>query len=293
VTRRFALLVNPSAAGGRAARALPKVIAELDRLGAPHRTVETRSLEHAADEAARAAGEGETVAALGGDGLVRPIAGALRHTGAALAILPGGRGNDLARVLGIPSDPGAAARVAVEGEEWAMDVAEVDGTPFVGIASLGFDSAANRIANDAKVVKGNLVYLYAAVRALVSWRPASFQVIVDGERHQVRGYSVAVGNSKAYGGGMYLLPDAELDDGELDVLMISEHGKLRALRGMGQVFRGTHVGSRHLRFARGAVVEVRSDRQFVVYADGDPVGATPATMTVERRCLRVIVPRTP
>jgi YegS/Rv2252/BmrU family lipid kinase len=293
VTRRFALLVNPSAAGGKAARALPLVTAELDRLGAPHRTVETRSLEHAADEAARAADAGETVAALGGDGLIRPIAGALRHHEGALAILPGGRGNDLARVLGIPAEPAAAARVAVEGEEWMMDVAEVDGTPYVGIASLGFDSVANRIANDARLVRGHLVYLYAALRALATWRPASFQVTVDGERHEVWGYCVVVGNSKAYGGGLVMFPDAELDDGKLDVLMVSHHSKPRYLRSIVEVLRGTHLTSPHVRLARGAVVEVRAERQFVVYADGDPVGATPATMCVDQRCLRVIVPPPP
>jgi diacylglycerol kinase family enzyme len=172
-----------------------------------------------------------------------------------------------------------------------MDVGDVDGTPFVGIASLGFDSVCNRIANDAKLVRGNLVYLYSALRTLAGWHHASFTVTVDGERYEVRGYSVAVGNSKAYGGGMYLLPDAELDDGRLDVAMISEHGKLRFLRGLAQVFKGTHLNSPHIRLARGSVVEVRADRQFVVYADGDPVGATPATITVRRRVLRVIVPR--
>jgi YegS/Rv2252/BmrU family lipid kinase len=290
VTRRFALLVNPTSGGGRAARALPGVIAELDRHGAPHRTIETRNLEHAADEAARAAANGETVAALGGDGLIRPIAGALAGTGAALAILPGGRGNDLARVLGIPLEATAAARVAAEGEEWEMDVGDVDGTPFVGIASLGFDSVCNRIANDTKIVKGNLVYIYSALRAIRGWKPASFQVTVDGERHEVTGYSVAAANSKAYGGGLYLLPDAALDDGELDVLMVSHHGKLAFLRSLVRVVKGTHLESPHARLARGSVVEVRADRQFVVYADGDPVGATPARITVRRRVLRVIVP---
>ena len=290
MTRRFALLVNPSSSGGRAARSLPAALAELDRHGARHRTIETRSLEHAAEEAVRAGEQGETVAALGGDGIIRPIAGALAGKDASLAILPAGRGNDLARVLGIPADPTEAARIAVEGDEWEMDVAEVDGTPYVGIASLGFDSICNRIANDTKIIKGGLVYLYSALRTLAGWKAASFQVTVDGERHEVTGYTVAVGNSKAYGGGMYLLPDAELDDGLLDVLMISDHGKLTFLRGLARVFKGTHLDSPHARLARGSVVEVRADRQFVVYADGDPVGATPATMRVKRRCLRVIVP---
>jgi YegS/Rv2252/BmrU family lipid kinase len=291
VSRRFALLVNPASAGGKALQALPEVHAALDRMSAPHRTVTTRSIEHAAEEAARASDLGETVAALGGDGLLRPLAGTLKGRRTAVALIPCGRGNDLARVLEIPRDLNEATRIAVEGEERLLDVATVDGTPYVGIASLGFDSDANRIANEARFVRGDAVYLYAALRALAAWKPAAFSVTVDGRRRDVRGYSVAVGNSRSYGGGMLLLPQAELDDGMLDVLISKETSKLTFLRSLPKVFRGTHLDSPYVETARGEVVEVSSDRPFVVYADGDPIGATPATMRVERRCLRVIVPR--
>ena len=108
----------------------------------------------------------------------------------------------------------------------------------MGIASLGFDSDANRIANESKLVRGNLVYLYAALKALASWRHARFEVTVDGERHDVTGYSVAVANSRAYGGGMLVAPDAELDDGQLDVVTIAQSPKLsrfpRASQSAGQ-----------------------------------------------------------
>jgi YegS/Rv2252/BmrU family lipid kinase len=290
VSRRFALLVNPASGGGRSLRALPAVIAELDRLGAPHRTITSRSIEHVAAEAARARDAGETVAAIGGDGMLRPIAGALKGTDAAVALVPSGRGNDLARVLGIPRDPAAAARVAVQGTERLIDVASVDGTPYVGIASFGFDSEANRIANEAKLIKGNAVYLYAALRALAAWKPARFEVTVDGKRHTTTGFSVAVGNSRAYGGGMLLLPHAELDDGKLDVLLSKEASKLRFLRELPKVFKGKHLGSPHVEALRGELIEVATDRPFVIYADGDPIGATPATMRVERRVLRIIGP---
>jgi YegS/Rv2252/BmrU family lipid kinase len=290
LSRRFALLVNPASAGGKALKALPVVHETLDRLGAPHRTVTTRSTEHAAEEAARAAAQGETVAALSGDGLLRPLAGALKGTPAALAVIPCGRGNDLARVLGIPTDPAEAAQLAVDGPEKLLDVAEVDGVPFVGIASFGFDSEANRIANEAKLVRGNAVYLYAALRALAAWKPAAFGVTVDGERHDVSGYSVAVGNSKAYGGGMFVLPEAELDDGKLDVLISKDASKLAFVRGVFQTFKAAHVDSPNAQFLRGATIEVSSDRPFVIYGDGDPIGTTPATMRVQQRCLRVIVP---
>ena len=290
MTRRFALLVNPVSAGGRALAALPEVTAELDRLGAPWRAVETRSAEHAGQEAARAVEEGETVGALGGDGLLRPLLPALMGAKTAVALLPGGRGNDFARVLGVPREPGAAARLAVEGVERLVDVARVDGTPYVGIASLGFDSDANRVANQARLVRGNLVYLYAALRALAAWRPATFNVTVDGARHHVTGYSVAVGNSRAYGGGMFLLPHAELDDGRLEVLAIARHSKLRFLRDLPKVFKGSHLPSPYARLMSGSSVQVDADRPFEVYADGDPIGMTPATMNVEPRSLRVIVP---
>ena len=290
MTRSFVLLANPASGGGRALKALPAVMAELDALGASHRTVTTRSSDHAAEEAAKAATDGDTVAALSGDGLLRPIAGALKGTEAALALIPCGRGNDFARVLGVPKDPAQAARLAVQGVERLVDVASVDRTPYLGIASLGFDSDCNRIANEAKLVKGSSVYVYSALRALASWKPASFRVTVDGERHELTGYSVAVGNSRAFGGGMMLLPHAELDDGKLDVLMVSDSSKLTYLRGLVNVFNGAHLDSPHVMLARGSEVEVESDRPFVVYADGDPIGATPATMRVEARCLRVIVP---
>ena len=291
MSRRFLVLVNPSAGGGRALARLPLAVAELRRLGAEHRVVRTRSIDHAAKQAAAAAQDGETVAALGGDGLLRPLATALRGTASALAILPGGRGNDLARVLGIPTDPAEAARVAVEGGERRIDMALVDDTPYLGIASFGFDSDANRIANDARFVRGNLVYLYAALRALAAWRHARFTVTVDGEPTEVTGYSVAVANSRAYGGGMLIAPHAELDDGQVDVVITAAVPKLRAMRSLPKLFRGTHLEDPNVQPQGGAVVELEADRPFDIYADGDPVGALPATVRVEQRCLRVIVPR--
>jgi YegS/Rv2252/BmrU family lipid kinase len=291
VSRRFLVLVNPTAAGGRSLRRLPLALNELERLGAEHRVVHTTSSRHACEEAEAGAAAGETIAALGGDGLLRPLAGVLRDSSSALAVIPGGRGNDFARVLGIPTDATEAARLAVQGHERLLDVAEVDGVPYIGIASFGFDSDANRIANEARLVRGNLVYLYAALRALAAWRPARFGVVVDGERHELSGYSVAVANSRAYGGGMYLAPHAELDDGLLDVVATGEVSKLRFLRRLPAVFKGAHLDEPTVTTLRGARVELFADRPFEIYADGDPVGSLPAAVSVRTRCLRVIVPR--
>jgi YegS/Rv2252/BmrU family lipid kinase len=292
VSRRLALLVNPAAAGGKALAAVAPARAELERLGAEFRVIETASGEHAKREARAAGANGETAVAVGGDGLVGTLAGAICRTDAELAIIPAGRGNDFARVLGIPTDPTEAARLAVEGEAKLLDVGEVDGKSFVGIASVGFDSDANRIANEAKLVKGNLVYAYAALKALAKWKPARFEVIIDGERHEVTGYSVGICNSKAYGGGMYAAPQAELDDGLLDVILSATTPKRHFLfRTLPRVFKGTHLEDPSFSSFKGETIEVSADRPFVMYADGDPLAELPATVRVAPSALRVIVPR--
>ncbi len=113
--RRLAVIVNPSAGGGRAGRALGAVTEALIARGVEHVVEPTRSLEHAVELALEAAADGRVAAAFGGDGLVGAVAGALRHSDGVLGVLPGGRGNDFARVLGIPADPVAAVDVLVTG----------------------------------------------------------------------------------------------------------------------------------------------------------------------------------
>jgi YegS/Rv2252/BmrU family lipid kinase len=290
VSRRLALLVNPASAGGKALGILPKVEEELKRLGADYRVVRSDSGDHAKQLANAMAESGEVAVAVGGDGLVGTLAGALDEGRGAMAIIPSGRGNDFARVLGIPKDPVDAARLAYQGDERRLDVGRVDGKTFVGIASYGFDSDCNELANETKLVRGNLVYAYSALVTLARWKPARFTVTVDGERHEFTGYAVAVANSKAFGGGMYLAPNAELDDGMLDLVLIAEQSKWRYLRGIPKVFKGEHGDDPAVTFLRGKRVEVDADRPFTVFADGDPLAGLPATVTVAHQALRVIVP---
>jgi YegS/Rv2252/BmrU family lipid kinase len=251
-------------------------------------------LEHGVSEAKRAAEQGEIPVVMSGDGLVGQIGGALAETDAAMGIMPGGRGNDLARVLGIPSDPAGAAAVLAKGEERRIDVGVANGSRFLCVASCGFDSDANRIANEARLVKGNLVYAYAAIRALIAWRPATFTVTLDdGEPVEFKGYSVAAGNSRAFGGGMFVAPHAELDDGKLDVITVSDVSKLRYLRGLPKAFKGTHLHNPEVDELRASTVEIRADRDFAVYADGEHITDLPASLSVLPQALSVIAPPGP
>jgi YegS/Rv2252/BmrU family lipid kinase len=284
------LIVNPSAGAGRAARLLPHVEAALRAHGIAFRVERTTSIEHARDLARAARNAGAVAAAMGGDGLAGAVAGELRGGDGVMAVLPGGRGNDLARKLGIGHDPVKAVEILAAGRERRIDVAEAGGRAFVGILSAGFDSRVNEIANATRLPLGTLVYAYGALRVLSTWKPAHWRVTVDGAGHEFAGYAVAVSNSGVFGGGMWLVPDARLDDGLLDVAFTKDRRKLDYLRGLRQVFDGSHVHAPGFEIVRGREVTFEADRPFTAFADGDPIAPLPATVRVAAAALRVIAP---
>jgi len=290
--RRLSLIVNPVAGGGRPARALPDVESALRALGLEYRFEYTKSLEHARELAVEAVGNGEVAVAFGGDGLIGAVAGAVKHTDGVVGVLPGGRGNDLCRVLGIPRKPVGACAVLASGVERRLDLGEAGDRTFAGIASCGFDSVVNRIANDTRVVRGSPVYALALVRALPSWKPARFEVTLDGGApREFTGYSVAAANSKEFGGGMLLAPDASLTDGLLDVVIIEDMPKHRFLRLAPTVFRGRHLRYRGVDVLRGREVHISSSEPFTLYADGEAIAELPVTVRALPGAVRMIVPR--
>jgi len=288
--RPVCLIVNPSAGGGRAARLLPAVEASLRGHGIAFRVERTHSIEHARELARATLAQGEVAAAMGGDGLISAVAGELRHTDGVLAVLPGGRGNDFARKLGLGGDPVAACDVLAEGREQRIDVADIDGRAYLGIASSGLDSDAGDLANATRLKLGRLVYVYATLRAVRAWRPARWEVVIDGEARLFTGYSVAVANSGVFGGGMHLAPEAKLDDGLLDVVMIGDVPKRSYLAALPKVFTGTHVREPGVEMCQAREVAFHADRPFNVQADGDPIADLPATVRVQPGALRIITP---
>src|ERR687895_2508822 len=167
--RPLCLIVNPSAGRGRAARLLPQVERALRARGMSFRVERTHSLAHSRELARDALAAGEVAAAMGGDGLLGAVAGELRGSDGVLGVLPGGRGNDFARKLGIGPDPQRACDVLAGGREHTVDVAEAGGRTYLGIASAGFDSDVQDVANATKIPLGELIYVYSTVRALGGW----------------------------------------------------------------------------------------------------------------------------
>ena len=284
------LIVNPSAGGGRAAHALPRVQSALRAHGLVFRVERTTSLDHARSLARAALARDEVAVAMGGDGLVGAVAGELHSTHGVLGVLPGGRGNDFARKLGIPADPVAACSTLAAGMTRAIDVAEVDGRIYLGIASAGLDSVVQEIANSTRLRLGTLVYLYGTLRALRSWRPARWEVVLDGAPRTFVGYSVAVCNTGVFGGGMRLSPHASVEDGRLDVVLTAASSKARFLLNLPRVFRGSHIHDPTVTVVRAREVTFRADRPFVACADGDPIADLPATVRVLPAALRVLAP---
>jgi YegS/Rv2252/BmrU family lipid kinase len=286
----LSLIVNPSSGGGRAMRALPAVRAALGRHGLEHHFELTLDLAHARSLARDAVASGEMPVAFGGDGLVAAVADGVRELDAVIGVLPGGRGNDFARCLGLPLDPVAATAVLADGIETAIDMGTAGDHAFLGIATCGFDSEANRIANSARVIRGRFVYTYGGLRALIGWKPASFKLRVDGIEHALYGYTVAVANTGMQGGGMLMAPDASLADGAFDVVLIADLPKRRFLRLLPTVFSGAHVLQDEVKILRGSRVELSADRPFTIYADGDPLAVLPARLSVLPAAVRVMVP---
>lgn len=285
------LIVNPHAGAGRALKLLPGVEAELRAQGRPFRVEKTTSMDHARELARQAAASDEIVAAMGGDGITGAIADELKHGKGLLAVFPGGRGNDFARKLEIPFEPAEAAKLLQTGEERRIDLAEADGNCFLGIASAGIDSDVNRIALETRLKLGTHVYAYATLRALLTYQQAEWELTIDGETRSFAGYSVAVCNSGVFGGGMFLAPDAKLDDGLLDVVLIAKQSKIAYLQGLPRVFKGTHLQHPAVQLLQGSEVTFSADRPFTAYADGDPIAQLPTTVRALPGALRVVAPR--
>ncbi|GAC1440976.1 MAG: hypothetical protein NVSMB55_07570 [Mycobacteriales bacterium] len=227
---------------------------------------------------------------MGGDGIVGRVAGAVAAAGGVLGVLPGGRGNDFCRAVGIPLSAVQACAVLTAGQDRAVDLGYAGDVAFVGVASIGFDSDVQERVLRTKLPLGALVYLYCSLATVASWRPATFTCRVDGEPLTVSGWSVAVANSGMYGGGMRLAPNASVEDGLLDVVTTATTSRRTFLRALPKVFAGTHVNEPSVSVRTAARVDLDADRPFRVFADGDPIASLPCTVTVHKGALRVLLP---
>ncbi len=318
--RTLAVAINPTASFGRGREVGPRVVALLRERGhVVHELVEPSLEAVRAAAAARLASGVDALVVVGGDGMVNLGVELTAGTGTRLGIVPSGTGNDMARGLGIPlNDPEAAIERMLDALDHGprvIDAARIDhgtaspagttgtaGTASIGgagrpggsrrfacVLSAGFDAIVNERANRLRRPRGRSRYTVALLIELARLRPIAYRLVIDGEELRERALLVSVGNNTSLGGGMRVTPDALLDDGLLDVMIVRPLGRLAFLRIFPRVFAGTHVTDPRVIMRRGRSIRIEADG-IVAYADGERIAPLPIDVTVEPGALRVLAP---
>jgi diacylglycerol kinase (ATP) len=215
-------------------------------------------------------------------------------------MIPRGTGWDFARSLGLPHRLDKAIDVALRGQARTIDLGRATYRPweggqsqsiFANVASAGMSGAIAQRANETtKVLGGKISYVWATFAVFAGWTNTEIEVTVGEERRSARMHDVIVANGPYIGGGMKICPDAELDDGVFDVLLIGDLTKGDLLVTLPKIFRGTHLPHPKAELLRGAQVTIDAPEPLPVELDGEQPGTTPATFEVFRRALRVRVP---
>ncbi|MFC7738898.1 lipid kinase [Roseomonas sp. GCM10028921] len=268
-SRRALLIINPGALGGAAD--ISEILALLQDAGM---TIEVHTCtpgQTAADAIRARAVDGlDCVVLGGGDGTLNAAAAAIRETGLLLGILPMGTANDLARTLGIPSEPLAAARIIAEGHVKSIVLGEVNGQLYFNVASLGFSAdLARDLGAEAKKKWGKLGYAIAAFRLLSSAKPFSVWLDHDGTVEHFKTLQVSVGNGRFYGGGMTVAAAAQPDDGALDVYSLEVAHWWRLLALLPWLRRGTQASWRDVRAFQTTELVLRTRRPKAINTDGE------------------------
>ena len=284
-------LVNPSSGRGTGKAHLDRIRVLASRHGAG--LVVSRKVEDLATQARRAAEDGvERLLVAGGDGTMHHAAQGLAGTGCALGVIPLGSGNDLAGTLGIPPDLEVAVERALKGEIRRIDLARVGETYCIGYAGVGFDSEVTRFANEMKVLRGPLIYFYAVIHTLITFQPPRMKVVWDDGVFEGKVMFTVVNNLPRFGGGMRIAPDAKIDDGLLDLVIVSEVPKSLLLSIFPKVYNGRHVGHPSCTIVRTRRAEITIDRTMTMYGGGEPLrpveGGEPVVVEVVPGGLAVV-----
>jgi YegS/Rv2252/BmrU family lipid kinase len=281
--RAFTFLVNPTSGGGAAPAAVVPVARILRDAGASVDVTYSPGPLAMGALVSAAVARGDVVVSVGGDGMLSSLAGLVSTAGGTLGVVPAGRGNDFARMLGLPTDPAAVAALLLEGEVRSVDLVSLalPGAParlVAGSVYSGVDARASEIVDRAHRLPRRAQYPYAALRALATYSPARYLVSVDGAEREYAAANVVVANSAYYGSGMKIAPAASVADGVLDVVVIEAASRLALMRSLPKVYDGGHIGLPEVTVLTGKRVELRADaaRPVPVGGDGEPLGQLPA-----------------
>jgi len=297
------ILANPTAGGGLGREALPQLRAFASE---KHWSVEFRSAESLAEFAQiareEAAGRRERIFALGGDGTFQALLNAVAgNTNVSIGVLPAGGGNDLAAALGLPLDPVRAAEtILMRGEAVALDAARVrtaDGAErlYMGGGGVGLDAEAARFASGVyRDIRGRSRYLLSAIRALGKFRGIDVRVSLEGAgQTSLQGTALVLGilNTPSYGGGLRLAPEASLQDGRLDLVLLENLSAFEIARMLPHMAVSGEIRTHRIQRYCVTSARIETKRPCAFHADGEIIGMTPVEVAVMPRAMRVWRPR--
>jgi diacylglycerol kinase (ATP) len=304
------IVVNPASAGGQTGRRWPEVAGRLHEAGLDFDAVLTSCGGEAEELSRQALREGRSmVVAAGGDGTINEVANGFFEAGepvpagACLGVLPMGTGGDLRRTLGHPRDVEGAAAVLLAGRARTLDAGRVTCAAFAGegsvvrhfvnIADAGIGGdVVDRVNRGGRLINGEVTFLLASIRTLLTWRNRPMRVVIDGRARELVAQQVVVANCQYFGGGMRVAPGAVPDDGLLDVVIAGDLGPWENVRGLRRIREGTHLdaGSPKLSHAVAERVEISSPELTRVDADGEQPGVLPAVIEVQPAAIKVVCP---
>jgi diacylglycerol kinase (ATP) len=284
-------LVNPAAGRGTGRAHVDRIRVLASRYGAG--LVVTRKVSDLWEQARRAADDGvERLLVAGGDGTMHLAIQGWAGSACALGVIPLGTGNDFAGTLAVPPELEPAVERAVTGESRSIDLLRVGETYSVSYAGVGFDSEVTRYANEVKFLRGPLVYFYSVIHTLITFEPPRMRVVHDGGTFEGKVMFAVVNNLPRFGGGMRIAPDAKIDDGLLDLVIVREVPKPVLLSIFPKVYTGKHVGHPAVQIVRTRRAEITIDRAMTMYGGGEPLrpmaAGEPVAVEVVPGGLRVV-----
>jgi len=281
------LLINPKSGNGRGNKVGKLVKQELNAFGIEYIDVSADSAQQSQVNLKSKLGGSQKFEGLfliGGDGTVNLAVQELVGSGLGIALIPAGTGNDFARTLDLKlKNPEQLIKHYLSSRPSLIDVGQVGKKYFVDVLSTGFDSMVNERANAMKRIKGRAKYNISILLVLSTFKPKSYRFSIDGFSFESQAMLIAVSNGICYGGGMKVTPNAKIDDGLFDILILSPVSKFEFLKVFPKVFSGKHTTHPAVRISRARSVEIDSDA--VAYADGERVGPLPVKARVIERGL--------
>jgi diacylglycerol kinase (ATP) len=274
----WALVVNPVSGGGKGAVLGTEVAGFFAEKQLPYQIITASSAEKLSrsltDFIEKNSNSIKGVIAIGGDGLAHLVLQIVVPRKIAFSVIPAGTGNDFVRALGSSlTEIRTQLNLVISNPPTEIDLGLVDSEWFGAVLSTGFDSVVNEKANSLKWPKGPMKYNVAIAMELPKFKPLKYMIELDNQIIETEAMLIAVGNGSSYGGGMKVCPDAVMNDGLFDVMVLRPVSKVEFVRVFPTVFSGKHVEHRQVDIYRTKRVSLHA--QAVAYADGERIGGLP------------------